>query len=160
MLVHHTVVNAAIHNGSDEIARRSSPPGERFTRVREVVALLNEGCHPRTFQGARDRLGEMQAGAWEVHRGVHVSASDAMPHVTIRVAGVRWHLRVDESLRVREITRRDGNGATIRAPIRETWQAPGTQCSIMVGRVILLPRAWLKVHHPEIDLDKPYTPRR
>lgn len=124
MIISPSTIAAAKRNGSNDLARGSAPPGERLTRVDEVVDLLANSTSPAAQPGARDLLQQMAATAWNVVRGLHSSPDDGSPHVTVAIGRTRYHLRLDGKGCVFDITcYREGE--TQRPAGAKPWAPPG-----------------------------------
>jgi hypothetical protein len=124
MQVSSSTVTAAKQWGRTELAK-SALPGEPLTQAGDVVDLLADKTSPAAQPGARRLLQQMAAGPWLVIRGLHRSPNDGTPHVTVEVAGKRFHLRLDGNRCVFDITR-VVNDEVQRPAGRAPWQAPGT----------------------------------
>lgn len=123
MLMSPSQVATAKRFGVRDLAH-SAAPGEQLTQVAEVVDLLSGATSPAAQPGGRALLRGMASGTWRLIRGAHRSRDDATLHVTVEVAGVRYHLRLDARGCVFDITRVVG-GATHRPAGGPPWVGPG-----------------------------------
>jgi hypothetical protein len=125
MIVNPGIVTAAKTLGST--ARNLwVPPGGTPITEKQVVDLLAERTSPGAQSGARDLLQEMARGQWTVTAAVHPGGfgGDVTPHVTVEVRRRQYHLRLDQSGNVFDITYRDAQGAR-RLSGRLPWVPPG-----------------------------------
>ena len=99
MILHHQIVYRAKENGASIV------PG---LRSESVVDLLTGQTSPGAAPVARTLLRRMAQEPWRVVRGIHVSASDGTRHITLRMAGRGYHLRVDARDCIFDITRAAG----------------------------------------------------
>jgi hypothetical protein len=118
-----SIVTAARRQGLKDLARSTSP-GEAFSQVDAVIDLLAESTAPAAQPGARKLLQQLSTTPWRLIRGAHRSPHDLTLHVTVEIAGTRYHLRLDRNLCVFDITRVLGD-QTQRPAGHEPWVGPG-----------------------------------
>jgi hypothetical protein len=124
MIVSGSIVADAKWWGISELAG-SADPGERLTRVDDVVDLLAESTSPAAQPMARIVLEEMGTGLWRVIRGAHRSPGDGTWHVLVDVGGKRYHLRLDGQDCVFDITRMVGDVLYRPGGRPPPWTPPG-----------------------------------
>jgi hypothetical protein len=115
-------VDAAKRNGKDNLAGQSTADKLRADRV---VDLLVSATSPGAQAGARELLRAMSLGPWEMIAGVHKSANDLTPHITVNVRGKRHHIRLDARGCVFDISLVNSAGETIRPSGHRPWVRPG-----------------------------------
>jgi hypothetical protein len=123
MIVFHQIIAAAKSNGVRQLEGHA-PPWERLTQTDAVVDLIVNSSSPAAQAPARILIRKMSEVEWTLIRGVHSSPSDPTPHVTIDIRGRRYHLRVDASDCIFDITFVAGKQLQ-RLTGREPWLAPG-----------------------------------
>ena len=125
MIVDPGTLTMAARNGS---AARNLyvPPGGQPVNPDRVVELLASHSSPRAQPGARVLLREMARGPWVITASVHRvgHAGDATPHVNVIVGRKQYHLRLDASGCVFDITSVTGEG-TQRPSGNLPWVPPG-----------------------------------
>ncbi len=119
MQVSPHVITAALRNGRGNGAAYGEP-----VNAAAVVAMLAERIAPRAQSAARTLLRQMAAGSWKVVAGIHQSASDGTPHITVD-AGGRRHLRLDRRGVIFDITTAGATPAQRRGGWPPPWSAPG-----------------------------------
>jgi hypothetical protein len=102
------------------------PPGGKPINEGQVVDLLAGRTSPRAQPGARDLLREMALRDWVVTAAAHPGGfgGDPTPHVTVIVNRRQYHLRLDRSGSVFDITFMDGQGPQ-RPSGNLPWVPPG-----------------------------------
>lgn len=123
MAIPGEVVKAAKRNGIDSIRQIGGAANERM-RAHHVVDLLIQATSPGAARGSRRLIELMSLGEWTVISPIHASESDSTPHITITVAGQRYHLRVDRAGCIFDVTR-VSEGELIRPSGHKPWVRPG-----------------------------------
>jgi hypothetical protein len=126
MIVDPGTVTMAKRNG--RTARNLYVPlGGRPINVDQVVDLLAGRTSPRAQPGSRALLREMAMREWLVTATVHPGGfgGDPTPHITVRTYRRQYHLRLDGSGSVFDITFRDNAGPQ-RLAGNLPWVAPGS----------------------------------
>jgi hypothetical protein len=125
MIVDPGTVTMAKRNG--QTARNLwVPPGGKPINEDQVVDLLAGRTSPQAQPGARPLLREMARRGWTVTAAIHPGGfgGDATPHVTVIVRRTQYHLRLDRSGSVFDITYMGAQGVQ-RLSGKLPWVAPG-----------------------------------
>jgi hypothetical protein len=125
MIVDPGIVAAAKLNGSTA-ANLWVPQGGTPINQDQVVDLLANGTSQGAQPAARALLKEMARGPWTVTAAGHQGGfgGDATSHITVLVRRRQYHLRLNQSGIVFDITYRDAQGAR-RLTGRVPWVRPG-----------------------------------
>jgi hypothetical protein len=124
------IVNAGIVSAAKKHGRTARnlwvPSGGKPINKDQVVDLLAKRTSPGAQSAARDLLQNMAEDEWTVTAAAHEGGfgGDATPHVTVLIGRRQYHLRIDHSEFVFDITYRDAQGAQ-RLSGRLPWVPPG-----------------------------------
>jgi hypothetical protein len=115
------IINSGIVANAKEHGRKNRklyvPPGGQRIDADEVVDLLANRTSPRAQPGARNLLGEMAIHDWAVTAAPHRVGygGDLTRHITVSVNGRQYHLRLDMSGNIFDITFWDGDLRLMRS---------------------------------------------